>query len=150
MSITCACGASVPEGSQFCAKCGKAINPSGETNPIRDSSPGMTQNVAGALSYVTFIPAVIFLAIEPYNRNPFVRFHAWQSIFLSVFSIVVKVGLFVLSSMFGFLGFLGSFALGSLISLVLFILWLICIVKAAQNQMFKIPFLGDLAQQQAK
>ena len=43
---------------------------------------GLTDNAAGAIAYITFIPAIIFLAIPPYNTSPFVRFHAWQSIFL--------------------------------------------------------------------
>ena len=37
-------------------------------------STGLTDNVAGLLAYVTIIPAIIFLVIEPYNRNRFVRF----------------------------------------------------------------------------
>jgi uncharacterized membrane protein len=41
----------------------------------------MADNVAGMLAYITIIPAIVFLVMEPYNRNRFIRFHSWQSIF---------------------------------------------------------------------
>ena len=50
---------------------------------------GLSNNAAGALAYVTIIPAIIFLIIEPYNRNSFVRFHAWQSIFLGIAAFAI-------------------------------------------------------------
>ena len=34
----------------------------------------------GALAYVTLVPAIIFLIIEPYKNIKFVRFHAFQMI----------------------------------------------------------------------
>jgi len=43
---------------------------------------GLSDNAAGALAYVTIIPAIIFLIVEPFNKNSYVRFHSWQSIFL--------------------------------------------------------------------
>ena len=43
---------------------------------------GLTDNAAGAIAYFTFIPAVLFLVTEPYNKSSYVRFHAWQSILL--------------------------------------------------------------------
>ena len=45
----------------------------------------MTDNVASALCYLLgLITGIIFLVLTPYNRNPVVRFHAFQSIFLNV------------------------------------------------------------------
>ena len=38
---------------------------------------GLSDTAAGALAYVTIIPAIIFLLVEPYNKNSFVRFHSW-------------------------------------------------------------------------
>jgi len=54
---------------------------------------GLTDNVAATLAYITLIPAILFLMLEPYNRRPFVRFHAWQCIFLCVASMVIHFGL---------------------------------------------------------
>ena len=42
---------------------------------------GLSDNAAGALAYVTIIPAIIFLVMEPYNKNRFIRFHSWQCLF---------------------------------------------------------------------
>ena len=54
-------------------------------------SSGLSDNAAGALAYVTIIPAIIFLLLEPYNKKQFVRFHAWQCIFLFIACIVVEI-----------------------------------------------------------
>ena len=45
------------------------------------AQPGLSDSAAGALAYFTFIPAIIFLIVEPYSRNPFVRFHACSPFF---------------------------------------------------------------------
>ena len=63
--------------------------------PEETVQTGLSDNAAGGLAYVTIIPAIIFLAIAPYNRSSFVRFHAWQSIFLTIFYIVIDVALHV-------------------------------------------------------
>ena len=102
------------------------------------------ENVMGGLAYLTFIPAVIFLLIEPYKYNRFVRFHAWQEIWLSIARIVVWICLIWVP----FLGF-GSFILRSFVGLIFFIAWLIAIVNAFQGKLFKLPLLGDLAESQA-
>ena len=47
--------------------------------PPQAAQSGLSDNAAGALAYVTIIPAIVFLLVEPYNKNSFVRFHAWQS-----------------------------------------------------------------------
>ena len=101
----------------------------------------MSDNAAGALAYVTFIPAIIFLIVEPYNKNSYIRFHSWQSIFVGIAAVVVQVVLTVIPIIgwilipFVFLGFL--------------VLWIILILKAVKGQRFKLPFIGDLAEKQA-
>ena len=45
---------------------------------------GLSDTAAGALAYITFIPAIIFLVMPPYNTKPFIRFHAFQSIGLAI------------------------------------------------------------------
>jgi uncharacterized membrane protein len=103
---------------------------------------GLTSNAAAAISYITFIPAVLFLIMEPYNRDRFVRFHSWQSIALWVVSIGISI-------IFGIISHLGVhllwWMLHSLIDLVLFVFWLIALIKASQGQWYKIPVVGDLA-----
>ena len=50
--------------------------------PEETPQTGLSDNAAGALAYVTIIPAIIFLIVAPYNTNSYIRFHSWQSIFL--------------------------------------------------------------------
>ncbi|MFI5125808.1 MAG: hypothetical protein ACHQJX_03190, partial [Candidatus Acidiferrales bacterium] len=56
------------------------------------SAPGLTMNMAAALSYALgAITGVLFLALEPYKNNRFVRFHAIQSIIFSVACVAVAI-----------------------------------------------------------
>jgi uncharacterized membrane protein len=133
----------------------KGTNMSDTPQPVTPQS-GLTDNAAGAISYLTFIPAIIFLAIPPYNSSPFVRFHAWQSIFLNIAAFVVWIAIVFMRIAVGFLpwGFYGLVSIVSMVSLLIdllwFILWLVCVLKAANGGKFVIPVIGNLAEQQAK
>jgi len=114
----------------------------------------MTSNVAGALAYlVGFITGIIFLTVEPYSKDRFVRFHAFQSIFLSALYLVFFM---VWGAVFGTLSIVGLGFLWSLIILVwsllrlaFFLLWLFVMYKAYNNERFSLPFIGPLAAKQA-
>ena len=57
--------------------------------PAAAAGSGLTPNVAGALAYLLgFITGVLFLVIDPFKNDRFVRFHAFQSIFFNVLWIV--------------------------------------------------------------
>jgi uncharacterized membrane protein len=102
---------------------------------------GLTDNVAGALAYVTIIPAIIFLVVEPYNRNRFVRFHSFQCLILAVAWVALNFAI-------GILPFV-RYALWSLLGLVGFVVWVLCVLKAYQGQKWKVPVIGDIAEKQA-
>jgi uncharacterized membrane protein len=108
---------------------------------------GLSDNAAGALAYVTIIPAIIFLIVEPYNKNSYIRFHSWQSIFLSVAWCCVWIVLRIILGM-SFFFFVG-WILAPLVWLGFFIIWLIAVVNASQGKRFKLPVIGDLAAKQA-
>ncbi|MBV9573319.1 MAG: DUF4870 domain-containing protein, partial [Acidobacteriales bacterium] len=108
---------------------------------------GLTDNVAGMLAYITIIPAIVFLVMEPYNRNRFIRFHAFQCIFFWVALVVLGTGLTILG-MVPFLGLL-IIPLHFLLWLAGVALWVILLLKASQGKMFKLPIVGDLAEKQA-
>lgn len=105
---------------------------------------GLTDSAASGLAYLTFIPAIIFLAIPPYNQSPSVRFHSWQSIFLSIVLVCVWVVNFILM----FIPFIG-WLISILLMLGLFILWLLCVINAFNGKRFVLPVLGALAAKQA-
>ena len=110
--------------------------------------------MAGALCYlVGWVTGVIFLMIEKNDKT--VRFHAYQSIFLSVGWIVFWIGFNVISMILGnipFLGFLVALV-GVLISLVLglgmLVLVVMLIMKAYQGQQWKLPYIGEMAERYA-
>jgi uncharacterized membrane protein len=113
------------------------------------SASGLSDNAAGALAYLTFIPAIFFLVAEPYNRNSYVRFHAWQSILLFVAAIAVDLVLgFAMVLAFMFSPFL-HLAAWRVIELFWLAVWLVCMVSAWQGKRFKLPVIGILAEQQA-
>jgi uncharacterized membrane protein len=115
--------------------------------PEETSQTGLTDNAASGLAYLTFIPAIIFLVVAPYNQNSTVRFHSWQSIFLAVAWFAVWVVL-VIVGMIPFVNFIDVF-LFPLVGIGFLILWIICIVKAFQGGKFVIPVIGPLAEKQA-
>jgi uncharacterized membrane protein len=112
---------------------------SDQPTPLAASS-GLSDNAAGALAYVTIIPAIIFLVMEPYNRNPFIKFHAWQNLFLCIFMFVLAV--------IGVIPILGWIVL-FLGMIVAFIFWLLAIMSAYKGGMYKIPIIGNIAEKQA-
>lgn len=105
----------------------------------KKTSTGLDENVAGLLCYLAgFITGIVFLVLEKKSRV--VRFHAMQS-------IIVFGGLFVLNFVLGFIPILG-WLLGLLIAPLALVLWIVLMVKAYQNQMFKLPYIGDIAEKQ--
>jgi uncharacterized membrane protein len=102
--------------------------------------------MAGMLAYVTIIPSIVVLVLEPYNKNRFIRFHSSQNIFFYIAWIVIGVALRIFAEI-PVLGWL-SLLIWPLIGLGGLVLWIILLLKAYQGQMFKLPIIGDLAEQQ--
>lgn len=143
MAFCNTCGAQILDGAISCAACaGRGAAP-----PPAANAGAMADNVAGALAYVTIIPAIIFLIMEPYNRRRFVRFHSWQCIFLCVAMIALHIALSVLTVV-PFLVLL-TLPLHALVSLATLVALIFLAVQANQGKMFKLPMIGDLAEKQA-
>ena len=120
------------------------------TAPSPASTPasgGMADNTAGMLAYITIIPAIIFLVMEPYNKNKFVRFHAWQNIFFALALTVLWIGL-VIIGMIPIIGWL-TIILWPLIGLAALVVWILLLIKANKGEKWKLPVIGDLAEKQA-
>jgi uncharacterized membrane protein len=141
-----ACGTRIPDGSTTCPACSGGARAT-SAGTAQSSTGGLTDNVAGMLAYVTPIPAIIFLVTAPYNRSRFIRFHSFQSIFFCVAMIAIWFALFVLS-VIPFLALI-TLPLHLIVWVGGFVLWIILLLKANQNQMFKLPVIGDKSENQA-
>jgi uncharacterized membrane protein len=115
--------------------------------PPQAQPVGMSENATCGLAYITFIPAIIFLAVAPYNQSPKVRFHSWQSIFLAIAAVAVSIVLGVIWAIPGLN--LVNILLQPLVSLAFFVVWLILMINAFNGKIFKLPVIADLAAKQA-
>lgn len=136
----------MPASAAFCPGCGRRMI----AVPAAVADTGfLKENLAAALAYLTFIPALIFLRVRPYNHNRLVRFHSFQSIFLAIAVImagtILRMLFFILSLIprFGYL--LASLAV-LVVTLGFVILWLVVMVKAFQGELFKLPVIGGFAE----
>ncbi|MGP8244641.1 MAG: DUF4870 domain-containing protein [Bryobacteraceae bacterium] len=180
MAFCASCGA--PMEGRFCAKCGASagaaappppgpsappppgayapppapgyVPPAGYAPPAA-AAPGLTENAAAALCYLLgVITGVVFLVLAPYNQNKTIRFHAFQSIFLWVASVVVWVawsivsGIILAATGFGF-GFSFLHLISLVINLAIFLFWVFMIVSAYQGKKIVLPVIGQLAEKQA-
>jgi len=159
------------EGTAFCAGCGKPVEASNHpvavaqvagagaqaavqpavVNPQPVSS-GLTSNVAAALAYVLgFITGIVFLVLEPYKHDRFVRFHAMQSILYSAAGLVFRIAWSILVNiLMSFTVWTGVVLvpIGLVISLGLFVFWLYLMYQAYNNREYRIPFIGAIAAKQ--
>jgi uncharacterized membrane protein len=129
---------------------------------------GLNYNVAALLCYipiccVNIITSIIWLTTEP-KENKFLRFHALQSLFLLALTIVVWVVFVILAIVFG-IGAAATSSSGAdmaangILMILQLIQWaiylgilvvhVICIIKANQMQMWKLPVIGNLAEKMA-
>ena len=96
-------------------------------------------NVLGAVAYLLgFITGVVLLLVE--KKSQYVRFHAMQS-------TILFGGLFVVNLALGFIPRLG-WLVGFVVSIAAFIMWLVLMWKAFNGEMYKVPYVGGLAEKQ--
>jgi uncharacterized membrane protein len=110
---------------------------------------GFSDNSLGAIAYITVVPAIFFLAIPPYNKSAYVRFHAWQSTILSVVAFILCLVLSFIPVITTFLESLVFLGLYLLIGLVWALVSIWCAISALNGKRFKLPVVGAWAEQQS-
>jgi len=162
MSACKTCGSDLAAGIRFCPACGApSVIPEAPAGPAsaaaaETSVPAepLATNVAGALSYlVGFITGIIFIVIDPYKNNSFIRFHAFQSIFFNlawfafwiVWMILTAILTPITAGVFGLI----ALPIDIIISLLAFVVWLFLMYQAYQQKLYKLPIVGKFAAQQA-
>lgn len=116
------------------------------------SSTGLDPHVAAALAYLAgpFSGILVLLAEQ---TNPYVRFHAWQSVIgLGGLGIVVVclmtlafVSIVISATAFKVLLYLGWAAW-----LAWIILWVACLARAFSGGTWKLPIAGELAEKRVR
>jgi len=127
-----------------------------EQELARTNDTGMEPGVMAALAYVLgFITGIVVYLVE--KDDQFVRFHAAQSMAISVLLFVASIVLTVVQTFVFALFFSNATAgLGAVLSVVLglvwlvvslgaFVLWLYLIVRAYQGATPRIPIAAGLA-----
>jgi uncharacterized membrane protein len=169
----------LPDGSPTCTACGAsqgvaassaapgAMPSSGPyPGPTPGSMPGaipaampvagagLTPNVAGALAYlVGAITGILFLVIDPFKADRFVRFHAFQSIFFNLAWIAFWIVWMIVGLMLGAIShglfFIIQLPINLLVTVGGFCVWIYLMYSAYQGKTFQLPVIGALAATQA-
>lgn len=111
-----------------------------QTPPAAAPVEGLSDTAAGALAYVTIIPAILFLVMAPYNTRPFVKFHAFQCLGLA--AVWLCLGLIWVVPILGWI-------VGAVGYLALLVCWVLSLVKASQGSAFKLPVISEFAAKQS-
>ena len=116
-----------------------------------DSSTGLPPRLAAALAYAGWwVTGALLWLVE--RRDPYVRFHAAQSLVtfgaaaaaIVGFGVLALAALQFLPSAFSlFLGAAGVTAIGAVL------LWLVAVTQAIRGVRWRIPMLGALAERLA-
>jgi uncharacterized membrane protein len=168
------CGTDNDSSAKFCKNCGSSLDSQGYAPPPPPPPPnqgsyppppppqpgyyqqppnygqqtdtGLQPNIAALLCYVLgWLTGLVFFFID---KRPFVRFHAMQSILVFGGFHVLHILLSILFPVLHLWSLL--FALSGLISIVSLILWVLLMVKAYQNEWYKVPVVGDIALQKSQ
>jgi uncharacterized membrane protein len=124
-------------------------------NSSGKSALGLDANVAAGLAYlpvcgINLIMSIIILVTD--KTNKLARFHAFQSLLLLAAALIIEIPAYFLMVILFLMNSTITSLLGGLFGLVLtvvglaiFVFMVIALIKAFQGQVYKIPFIGDMA-----
>jgi uncharacterized membrane protein len=110
---------------------------------------GISENSLGAASYLTVIPAIVFLAIAPYNRSANVRFHAWQSIMLGATAFLLNLGLNALVQATPLISAFAYLSISMTIGVTYIMVCVFCAIRALNGKRTLLPPFTAWADRQA-
>jgi len=117
---------------------------SSQSAPVGEakSGSGLDPKIAAALCWALYpISSIVFILIEKEDR--YVRFHAYQSLFFGIAVIVASI----ISSILVVI--LIGIILGPLVMIGGLIIWVLGMVKAYNGETWKLPIIGDMAEEYA-
>lgn len=116
---------------------------------VATTRSGLSDNTASAISYFTFIPAILFLLLPSYKSSNYIRFHAWQSVLFCITAFLFDIVLGSIALLTLFLGTATLAYILRILSLLWLLLWVVCVIQAARGKRFRIPLLGSIAEKLA-
>ena len=144
------CGFEVQSENPFCSRCGASQQvgtaPAPETKAKNSGDPfsGIDAHTASILCYVPFlgwIASIYILSADRFRTNNAVRFHAFQGLYLFVAwliydwviegilqDIIHRTWIITRAVRFGFTA-----------------AWIFLLFKTSQREVFRVPFISDLA-----
>lgn len=139
------CGREVHDEDRFCRGCGRQ-QPAAASVGAGGASGGLSPRGASMLCYVPvlgLIGSIIVLAGQTFRSHPDVRFHAYQGLYIFVTWLLVHYVADLLSELL----FFGKFLpLSGILQTAIVALWIFMLFKAANEQRYSLPLLGDLAE----
>ena len=153
------CGHQVSDADVFCAQCGKRqATASAPPNPPRpfqsppipaqDPLAGLSPRTASILCYIPtvgWIAAVVVLAARKFRNDKIVRFHAFQGLYLFAAWLVVQWVVHPLMSTMPD----RVIRIDRILEGVLLAVAILMMVKAAHDEHYVLPIIGELAQKSA-
>lgn len=140
------CAFQMPQTAAFCPGCGQRMQPPS----VAQGKVGvLPESLAGALAYLSFVPALVFLLRDPYRQNRFVKFHSVQCLIFWIVGAVLALALRLFGMLVFFIPLVGPLLVVIVDVAVLFaavLLWLVLIVKALQGEIFMLPWIGAVAE----
>lgn len=132
LMTTCAkCGATLADNANFCVSCGARVGASQTVATGGATGTGIPPNIAALLCYILWpVACILFLVLDPYRRDKFVRFHAYQALYLGLVGAGVAIALSIVTVILG---------------LVIFLMY-----KAYSGERYWVPGVGKLAAQKAE
>jgi uncharacterized membrane protein len=157
------CGHQVHETDFYCARCGTRQMDIDESPPhpggaaqgaVRSAGDGITPRTASILCYIPlagWIASIFVLASAKFRTSRYARFHAFQGLYLFVAWLLVQWVVAPIFSVGGFRGDDGirifqTVAVVGILRAILLGVWIFMIIKASQEEMYRLPVIGELAE----
>lgn len=145
------CGTEVQSSDVYCPACGTRqdhAGAGGAKGAPASASGGeflghMSARTASILCYIPWvgwIASIVVLASNRFHENRDVRFHAFQGLYLFVAWLFVDWVFEPFTSYTAATQFIGK-----ALKLAVLGTWILMLVKTSQDQLFRLPLLGDLA-----
>jgi uncharacterized membrane protein len=108
------------------------------------ASFGLDENIVSLLCYlVVWVTGIIFYLVE--KDNKMVKFHALQSVLTF---LPLNILYWILGYIFWWSGI--GYIVTLILGIIMFILWIVLMIKAYQGEKYKLPIVGDIADNATK